>query len=103
MANTYVQQRIHLVWATKRRQDFLRPEHRTELWPFLGALIRNHGGVLFVAGGIEDHVHLYVEYPKTLSLSQFVNTVKSHSSKWLKESYPELQGFHWQGGLRASA
>jgi putative transposase len=24
--------------------------------------------------------------------------VKSHSSKWLKESYRELQGFHWQGG-----
>ena len=70
MANTYVQQRIHLVWATKRRQDFLRPEHRGALWPFLGALIRTHGGVLFVAGGIEDHVHLLRNTPRHyLSLS----------------------------------
>ena len=24
--------------------------------------------------------------------------MKSHSSKWLKDCYPELRGFHWQGG-----
>jgi REP element-mobilizing transposase RayT len=98
MANTYVQQRVHLVWSTRHRQDFLLPRYREGLWPFLGTVIRNHRGVLFVAGGIQDHIHIYAEYPKTVTLSQFVNTIKAVSSKWLRESYPQLTGFHWQSG-----
>ena len=39
---------------------------------------------MFVAGDMEDHIHIYAEYPKT--------------AKWLKDSYRELQGFHWQSG-----
>jgi putative transposase len=98
MANTFVQQRIHLVWSTKRRQPFLKVHHRQTLWPFLGECTRNRGGILLVSGGMEDHVHLYVDLPKTTSLSQFVNSIKSVSSKRLKETYPELGDFHWQGG-----
>jgi REP element-mobilizing transposase RayT len=98
MANTYVQQRIHLVWSTKHRQEFLSARVRAGLWPFLGSVVKRHHGVLFEIGGVDDHLHLYAEYPKTVSLAQFVNTLKSVSSKWLKETYPELQGFRWQSG-----
>ena len=98
MANTYVQQRIHLVWATLNRQDFLSKEYREPLWAYVGGIVRHHRGVLFASGGVEDHIHLYAEYPKTITLSQFVSLIKSHSSKWLRESYPALRGFHWQSG-----
>lgn len=101
MANTFVQQRVHLVWSTKRREAILTARHREALWGFVGRCIRNRGGVVFVAGGTEDHVHIYSEYPKTLALSQFVNSVKSISSKWLREEYGELRGFHWQTGYAA--
>jgi putative transposase len=37
-------------------------------------------------------------YPKTIAVFQFLNMVKAVSSKWLKDSYRELQGFHWQSG-----
>jgi putative transposase len=56
---------------------------------------------MFVAGGTGDHIHVYTEYPKTLTLSQFVNSVKSISSKWLRDEYDELRGFHWQTGYAA--
>lgn len=101
MADTYVQQRIHLVWSTRRRQGFLGPSVRQALWPYLGGIIRHHGGIMFIAGGTADHIHIYTEYPKTLSLSQFVSKIKSNSSKWLRETYPELAGFHWQSGYGA--
>lgn len=43
-------------------------------------------------------IHLYAEYPKTVTLSGFVNAVKSHTSKWLRETYPALSSFRWQTG-----
>jgi putative transposase len=98
VANTYVQQRVHLIWTTLNRQDFLAPELRTPLWSFFGGVIRHHGGVLFIAGGVEDHVHLYAEYPKTIALSQFVSLIKAHSSRWMRETYASMAGFHWQSG-----
>jgi putative transposase len=101
MANTFVQQRIHLVWSTKGRQALLASQNREALWGFLGRCICNRGGVMFIAGGMEDHVHVYTEYPKTLALSQFVNSVKAISSKWLRDEYGDLEGFHWQSGYAA--
>ena len=101
MADTYVQQRIHLIWSTLNRQDFLRSEHKARLWPYLGGIVRHNDGVAFAIGGTSDHVHIYCEYPKTTSLAQFVSRIKSNSSKWLREAYPELQMFRWQSGYGA--
>ena len=101
MPDTYVQQRVHLVWSTRNRQDFLTVEIRERLWPYIGGIIRHNNGVVFAIGGVADHVHIYCEYPKTISLAQFVSKIKSNSSKWLRETFPELQGFHWQSGYGA--
>ena len=97
MANTYVQQRIHLVWSTHKREPVLSAEHLHSLPEIIGGIIRRTQGVLFVAGGTQDHVHVYAEYPTTLSLSKFVNEAKSYSSKWLREK-PGMATFHWQSG-----
>lgn len=97
MANTYVQQRIHLVWSTYKREPLLSAEHLYSLPEIIGGIIRRAQGILFVAGGTHDHIHVYAEYPKTLSLSKFVNGVKSYSSKWLREQ-PGMATFHWQSG-----
>lgn len=61
-------------------------------------VVRYHRGVLFVAGGVEDHLHLYAEYPKTIALAQFVGAIKAHSSKWLRRTFPAMAGFRWQTG-----
>ena len=98
MPDTYVQQRIHLVWATRKRAALLTGECRRALWPYLGGIIRHYGGVLLVAGGIEDHIHVYADYPKTLALSQFVNVIKSNSSRWIRERTDSMLNFHWQSG-----
>lgn len=101
MADTYVQLRIHLVWSTRNRQDFLEEGLRERLWSYIGGIIRHNKGVVFAIGGTFDHVHIYCEYPKTTSLAQFVSKIKSNSSKWLRETYPELDLFHWQSGYGA--
>ena len=54
-------------------------------------------------GGVSDHVHILLSLPATLSVSKTVQLLKGNSSKWLRETFPELrsQGFAWQEGFGA--
>ena len=39
--------------------------------------------------------------PSTISIADFVNVVKSNSSRWVPESFPTRRGFAWQEGYGA--
>jgi REP element-mobilizing transposase RayT len=52
-------------------------------------------------GGIEDHIHVLVSLPATMSFAKAVQLIKGGSSKWVHESFPQLQDFGWQEGYGA--
>lgn len=52
-------------------------------------------------GGASDHVHLLVKIPATLSVAKAVQLLKANSSKWLRETFPEMKDFAWQEGYGA--
>lgn len=54
-------------------------------------------------GGVADHVHLLISLPATLALSKARQLLKGNSSKWLRETVPELrrEEFAWQEGFGA--
>lgn len=54
-------------------------------------------GVLAV-GGVQDHVHALIELPPQQALSDAVRTLKSVSSRRLRES---VRMFEWQQGYAA--
>jgi REP element-mobilizing transposase RayT len=64
----------------------------------MGGILRNHNCQTIQIGGVEDHVHILFRMSRTLSISQTVEKVKSSSTKWLKEKWPDLREFSWQGG-----
>ena len=39
--------------------------------------------------------------PKTISVSKFMEIVKSNSSKWVHATFPEKSNFRWQAGYGA--
>ena len=43
----------------------------------------------------KDHVHMHIEYPPSLSLSELVKRLKGRSSRLLQREYPELQKRYW--------
>ena len=101
MAGTYVKARFHFVWSTLRRRPLLTDDIRPRLWGYFNRVVQDHGGILFDAGGVSDHVHLYLECPKTLAIASFADIVKTTSSKWLRQTFRECKGFHWQSGYAA--
>ena len=98
MPGTYSQLLLHVVTSTKGRYPWIGADVAERLYPYLGGIVRAERGVLYAIGGVEDHVHLYLRWRPDGSVSDLMRTVKSRSSKWLHDTYPQLATFSWQEG-----
>jgi hypothetical protein len=101
MPNTFTQIFYHVVFSTKDRRRVLAESRQEELYRYVWGIHRNLGCKLHRIGGVEDHIHILVSIPTTLSLADYVKEVKTGSSKWLKEGkvFPDFTG--WQDGYGA--
>jgi REP element-mobilizing transposase RayT len=101
MANTYTSLLFHVVFSTKNRERWIGQHLEDRVWHYLGGTARTHDMVAYQIGGIEDHVHIVLGIQSSLSVSKAVQLLKGASSKWLKETFPELRAFAWQDGYGA--
>jgi len=98
MPGTYSQILLHVVFSTKHREPAITSTIAERLYPYFGGIVRSENGVLYDIGGIEDHVHLYLRWRPTGTISDLMRVVKSQSSKWLHDNFPDLRSFAWQEG-----
>jgi len=98
MPGTYSQILFHIVFSTKHREAWVRPDIADRLYPYIGGLVRAERGVLHQIGGVEDHVHMYLRWRPDESVSNLMRTVKARSSKWVHDTFPALGRFAWQEG-----
>lgn len=101
MANTLTALHVHLVFSTKNREAWLRPEVEEDVWRYLGGICLAHEIKALQIGGVEDHVHLLLGLPPTLAFSDVVRRIKGESSKWLSIEKAGFKGFAWQDGYGA--
>ena len=94
---------MHCVFSTQERRPWLTPAISERLWSYLGGIARENDMKALAVGGVADHVHLLLSLPATLSVSKAMQLLKGNSSKWLRDTFPELrtQGFAWQEGFGA--
>lgn len=90
---------VHLVFSTKHRAAVLSTDVRSELYPYLGGVLRNIGCTTIQVGGVEDHVHLLFGISRTMTIAQVVEKLKTSSAKWLTSK--GLPDFAWQSGYGA--
>ena len=101
MANTYVQNYIHLVVHVKPKTTLLLKDDTDRIFQYIGGIAKQLGGILIEIGGMPDHVHILTSLPKTMALADFMRTIKAESSKWIKTLNPYYGGFAWQEGYGA--
>jgi REP element-mobilizing transposase RayT len=89
---------VHIIFSTKERRPCLAPDTRPKLHAYLATVARNAGCESYRVGGVADHVHLAIRLARTISIAEWVETVKTTSSKWLKTQSPSLASFSWQRG-----
>lgn len=101
MPHTYVCCDYHCVFATKERAPILEANIRQRLYSYFAGLARQYRIVLFGVRGIEDHIHLLISIPATMSISEAMKLFKGSSSRWIHQTFPGLQDFAWQEGYGA--
>ena len=100
MAHTYCSALFHCVFSTKERRRAIAPELQERLWAYMGGIARENEMKALAVGGTEDHVHLLLSLPSTLTIAEAMRKIKGGSSRWLHESCG-LTGFEWQKGYGA--
>lgn len=96
MADTYTKILVHCVFSTKgRRPQISEPE---KVWSYLRGIARNRGVDVLSIGGTNNHVHLLLTLPSSLTIAQLMRDLKANSSRHLNE---QTGGFAWQDGYAA--
>lgn len=99
--STHQQLLYHIVFSTKNRQHWLTDGFRESVFAYMAGVVKNQGGFAIRIGGYFDHVHLLVRIPAKLSVSDFVGTLKSNTSKHINDTSSLLRKFGWQDGFGA--
>ena len=93
---SYISSYFHCVFSTKERRNLITLTLRDRLWPFLGGIARQNKMKAIEIGGMEDHIHILLSLPSTLSIAKALQLIKGGSSKWVHETFPEQRMFGWQ-------
>jgi REP element-mobilizing transposase RayT len=101
MRDTYSNIYLHIIFHIKNSADPIAEKDMPEVFRYIGGVIRSNAGVAHVVGGMPDHIHILTSLPHTLCLSDFVRSIKSNSSRWIKGINPRYQNFSWQTGYGA--
>ena len=101
MANTYTELNYHCIWSTKDRMPVIRTEIEENVWRLLAATASKHEMHIRRAGGIENHVHVLVQIPKTMNLSEAMKRLKGGSSNAINDAGLIKTKFGWQDGYGA--
>jgi putative transposase len=99
MSHTYVSGLFHCVFSTKGRCGLIPPAKQPDLWSYLGGIARKNGFKAVAVGGTDNHVHLLLSLPATMTLAKAMQLLKGGSSKWMNDS--GANAFAWQQGYGA--
>ena len=101
MANTFTSLHYHVIFSTKHREPWIGREQEDRVWAYLGGIARQAEIKPLLIGGMEDHIHMLLGLPPTITVSEALKRIKGGSSGWVKENFPGCQGFGWQDGYGA--
>jgi putative transposase len=87
---------LHLIFSTKLRKPLIAADIRSDLFAYLGGIVRELRGTAMIINGTCDHVHMLIRVRPAQSIAEIARIVKTNSSGWIrKKGHKE---FAWQAG-----
>ena len=71
---------VHIIFSTKDREPWLDQPVRSRMHAYIATICRELNAEAFRVGGVSDHLHILTTFPRTISQSSLVETVKKTSS-----------------------
>lgn len=101
MPQSLAQNYIHLVFSTKNLSPLIKPPFENELYKYMSGICKGNESPALKIGGHLNHVHVLCRLSKKIALMDFIQILKSRSSKWMKMQDVQLSNFYWQDGYGA--
>ena len=96
MAQTCGNVVVHLIFSTKLRKPLIDSSIRSDLFAYLGGIVRELRGTALIVNGTCDHVHMLLRIRPVQAVAEIARIVKTNSSGWIrKKGHKE---FGWQSG-----
>lgn len=87
----------HLVMATKYRNKVITPEILSRLSELTKERVEAWGGCLLEINGEPDHIHILFELPPKHAVADFVNALKTGTSRRIRTEFAEeLKRHYWK-------
>lgn len=93
MSHSYAHNPVHIVFSTKQRRKLIPKESQSRLWSYLAGVCKRHNIFVHEIGGMEDHTHMLIEIPLTVSFSDAIQVIKTSSSRWMGRHFAWQRGF----------
>lgn len=91
---------VHLVFVTKYRRGVFTKKILDDLRIVFAGVCADFEAQLVEFDGEDDHVHLLVNYPPKVAVSNLVNSLKGVSSRMIRlKQYPTIHKKLWDGAL----
>ena len=94
-SHTITRLTVHIIWVTKYRYPVLKGEIQKRCREII-LQICDAEDIKILKGVVSsDHVHMHIEYPPRLSLSEIVKRLKGRVSRKIQMEYVELKKRYW--------
>jgi REP element-mobilizing transposase RayT len=90
---------VHIIFHTKFNKGIeIGKDVATVLYAYIGALIKDCDSIPILINGVSDHIHILCVLSKNIALADFLQKIKTNSSRWMKTQGEKYKDFTWQGG-----
>ena len=81
---SYTKTYYHIILRTKRSEMSISQKNVSSLYKYIWGIIKNKKGKLYRINGMEDHIHILSDLHPSVSLADYIKTIKVATSLWLK-------------------
>jgi putative transposase len=93
--HTISQLQVHIVWVTKYRYHVLKGDVQKRCRDLI-IQVCDAEDIRILKGVVsKDHVHMHIEYPPSMSVSDIVKKLKGRTSRKLQMEFKELSKRNW--------
>jgi putative transposase len=85
----------HIVWVTKYRYPVLKGDIQVRCRELIVQICDSEDVRILKGVVSKDHVHMHLEYPTRLAISDLVKRLKGRTSRLLQQEFPELGKRYW--------
>lgn len=92
---------LHLIWGTWDRLPLITPDIERRLLRNIESEARKLGCTVLAINSTEDHIHILVKIPATITVANLLKQLKGVSSHFVNETLRPPFKFKWQDNYGA--